>query len=77
MANKNQWSNMNFQQIMMQQANQKLNTPVYCRYCGHDINQPSRKSSFNATGSNTGNYASDWELENNAHSSCYQKNRRR
>jgi hypothetical protein len=77
MAKKNNWSNMGFQQIMMQQAQQSLDSPVYCRYCGKDIKQPSIESRFNSTGNNTGNYASEWEIENNAHTTCYQNNQYR
>ncbi|MGV7000362.1 hypothetical protein ACWA2C_16875 [Priestia megaterium] len=73
MAKKNNWSNMNFTQIMLQQAGKKLSTPIYCRYCGKDLNQPTKESRFNATGNNTGNYANEWETRNHAHTSCYQQ----
>jgi hypothetical protein len=72
---KNNWANMNFQQIMLQQAQQSLDNPAYCRYCGKNIKEPSKESRKNMTGENTGNYAAEWELKNNAHYSCYEKNR--
>ena len=68
---------MSFSQIMMQQAQQAINNPVYCRYCGKNIKEPSKESTRNMTGENTGNYSSDWELRNYAHESCYYKNCRR
>lgn len=68
------FAGMSFQQIMMQQAQQSIDKPVYCRFCGKNIKEPSRESRFNPTGNNTGNYASDWELSNNCHYTCYEKN---
>lgn len=59
---------MDYQQIMMQQASKSLNEPTYCRYCGKDIKGPTAQSKQSEKG-----YASQWELQNNAHQSCYQK----
>jgi hypothetical protein len=70
MTKKNNWGNMDFTQIMMQQAQKSLDTPAYCRYCGKDVKQPSEASRQ----SDSGDYANDWELRNSAHSSCYEKN---
>lgn len=78
MAKKNNgFAGMSFQQIMIQQAVKAIHEPVYCRYCGKDIKQPSQESKRNMTGENTGNYANDWELRNSAHENCYWKNQRR
>lgn len=66
--NKSAFAGMNFTQVMMQQAQRSLDNPIYCRYCGKDIKQPSKESTQYDKG-----YSSPWELENNAHTSCYQK----
>jgi|GEM_PF-3300577 len=73
MARKNQsaWSGMNFQQIMMQQSYQAASSPAYCRYCGHDIKQPTQ----NSTQTDTGRWYDSWELQNNAHYKCYDRHR--
>ncbi|MEB9509633.1 hypothetical protein P4I85_14640 [Bacillus cereus] len=72
--NRSAWLGMTFHQIAMQQAMQSINEPVYCRYCGKDIKQPSKESSFSAGKLNTGNYADEWEVKNNAHYNCYKRN---
>lgn len=64
---------MSFDQIMMQQAIKTVNEPVYCRYCGKNLKDPSSESKFNSTGANTGTYANEWEMRNNAHENCYWK----
>lgn len=74
LKNKSAWSGMSFHQIAMQQTMQSINEPVYCRYCGKDIKQPSKESSFSSAGANTGNYADEWEIKNNAHYNCYKRN---
>lgn len=70
------FAGMDFTQVMMQQAQKAIDTPVYCRYCGKNVKEPTKESQFNRTGGNTGNYSSEWELRNNAHESCYYKNLR-
>ncbi len=72
MAKKNNgFAGMDYQQIMLQQAIQSMNEPVYCRYCGRDIKQPDK----NSTAQDAGGYSSQWELRNHAHEKCYQQNR--
>ncbi|OXB94707.1 hypothetical protein [Parageobacillus galactosidasius] len=65
--NQSAWTGMNFHQIMMQQAMQQANSPVYCRYCGQDIKQPGR----NSTQTDSGRWYDDWELRYNAHHKCH------
>jgi hypothetical protein len=67
---KNNWGNMNFTQIMMQQAQKSLSEPIYCRYCGKNIKEPTKESRQLDSGA----YQDQWELRNNAHYSCYEKN---
>lgn len=77
MAKKNNgFAGMDFTQIMMQQVSKALNEPVYCRYCGKNLKEPTKESKFNGTGGSTGNYSNDWEIRNNAHEPCYQQNMR-
>jgi hypothetical protein len=64
---------MSFEQIMVQQATQAVNKPVYCRVCGKNLKEPSSESRFNQIGDNTGNYASEWEIKNSVHTSCAQR----
>jgi len=60
---------MDFTAIALQQAYKSINDPVYCRYCGKDIKQPSQESTHFEN-----RWYNDWELENNAHEKCYQAN---
>lgn len=64
MAKKNNsgWAGMDFVQIMQQQAQQQLDDPKYCRYCGKDIN-------FTYTSADD----KDWELHYSAHTGCHRK----
>jgi hypothetical protein len=65
------FAGMSFSQIMMSQAMKALDSPVYCRYCGQDIKQPSQNSTRFMTGDNTGRWYNDWELANHAHEKCH------
>lgn len=64
---------MSFQQIMMQQAQQAIDSPVYCRFCGKDVKVPSENSPGGANGGWM-KYL-DWEIQNRAHVKCAQKAR--
>jgi len=52
---------MSFDKIMVQQATQVINEPEYCRYCGKNVKDTPQVTA--------------WEIENNAHETCYRKNR--
>ena len=62
---------MNFEQIMIQQAQREVEKPVYCRVCGQDIKKPSKYSAGGEMGDWKRNQ--DWELEYKVHTSCAQK----
>lgn len=55
-------------QIMQQQIRQAFARPVYCRYCGKNVKEPTS----NSTGGSQGDWRKhlDWEIENHAHVVC-------
>lgn len=57
---------MNYEQIMMQQAQKQVESPVYCRFCGQDIKQPTNNST-----NTDGKWHSPWELQHSIHYKCY------
>jgi hypothetical protein len=61
-----------FNQIAMQQAARSLNAPVYCRYCGLNVKEPTSKSPRGNNGAWMNSL--DWEIRNEAHVSCAQEN---
>lgn len=63
---------LSFENIMMSQAIQIQEKAVYCRYCGQNIKTPTKASSKAEKG-----YVDPWELENEAHITCYRQNRTR
>lgn len=67
------FAGMNFQQIMMQQAQQSVDKPVYCRFCGKNVKEPTNKSPGGANGGWM-RYL-DWEIENSCHVSCANEQR--
>jgi hypothetical protein len=62
---------MSFHQIMMQQAAKAAEAPVYCRYCGLNVKEPTANSPKGSNGAWM-RYL-DWEIENQAHVKCYQE----
>jgi hypothetical protein len=68
------FAGMSFEKIMIQQAFKSFNSPVYCRYCGMDIKQPTRNSMRFETGPGTASWYNEWEIENEAHIKCHQEN---
>lgn len=63
--NKGTMSNVDF---MFQQAQKDLSAATYCRYCGIDINQPSRKQSETNWRQDL-----DWEMKYKAHVTCHRE----
>lgn len=64
-----------FNRIMQQQIKQTLERPVYCRFCGRNVKEPS----INSPGGSDGNWRRhlDWEIENHAHVKCAKNKRAR
>lgn len=63
-----------FRQILQKQMKQTLERPVYCRFCGKNVKEPSS----NSPGGSEGNWRRylDWEVENHAHVICANKRAR-
>lgn len=69
MARKNNGiQGMSFEQILQQQVQKSVEEPVYCRFCGRNIKEPSNKS----PGGSMGAWRSslEWEIANKSHASC-------
>jgi len=63
---------MSFEQILMQQTRKAVEEPVYCRFCGFNVKEPSSKSPGGSNGSWKINL--DWEIANKSHASCAREN---
>lgn len=61
-----------FHKIMVQQAMQEIEEPVYCRFCGHNIKEPSYNSTKVSLENGSERWYSHWEIQNYAHEKCYQ-----
>lgn len=69
MAKKNNgFAGMSFEQVMIQQAQKSVDSPVYCRYCGLNIKEPTKNSPRGSNGAWAQHL--DWEVPNKAHASC-------
>lgn len=70
MAKRKGLQGMSFEDIMWQQAAQSVNNPIYCRFCGKNVKEPSMVAHEGMT---TWDQHLDWEIENHAHVSCARK----
>lgn len=61
-----------FQKIMMQQTQQSVDAPVFCRYCGFNIKEPTVNSHGGSNGAWKINL--DMELRAKCHVKCAREN---
>jgi hypothetical protein len=75
MAKKSNGFPMDFSKIMFQQAQKSVDSPVYCRFCGKNVKEPTSNSPRGSNGAWAQHL--DWETENHSHVSCANKARGR
>ena len=68
MAKSKGFGGMSYNQIMMQQAVKMVSEPRYCRYCGLDVNAPSKNQPETEWNQNL-----EWEQKYQAHLRCHQQ----
>lgn len=69
---KNSLRGLSFDQIMIQQAQKSIESPIYCRFCGKNVKEPT----IHSYQEDWRKYL-DWEIQNHAHVKCAQKAVRR